>query len=79
MFVEILIDFQFIKNVATGIIVIIMSYYCYQLLTKGFPASFCTVDITTMCVDCKLFIVVFLMKFWCKLSEDCDNYETCRS
>jgi len=26
-----------------------------------------------------VFIVVFLMKFWCKLPEDGDNAETCRN
>jgi hypothetical protein len=34
MNVELLIDFEFIRNVIRGIIVIIWSYYCYELLTK---------------------------------------------
>jgi len=33
MCVEILIDLQFIRNVTIGIIAIIKSYYCYQLLS----------------------------------------------
>ena len=47
MCVEILIDFQFIRNVIRRIIrriiVIIKSYYCFQLFSYGFPASFCII------------------------------------
>ena len=43
MCVEILIEFQFIRNMTIEITVIIKSYYCYQLLTKGLKASFCTI------------------------------------
>jgi hypothetical protein len=37
---EFMIDLQFIRNVIRGIIVIMKSYYCYQLLTKCFPTFF---------------------------------------
>jgi hypothetical protein len=37
MNVELLTDLEFIRNVIRGIIVIIWSYYWYELLTECFP------------------------------------------
>ena len=33
MCVDIVVDFEFFRNVIRGITVIVKSYYCYQLLT----------------------------------------------
>jgi hypothetical protein len=37
---EVLIDFQFIRNVIIGIVLIVKSYYCRQLLSLSVTASF---------------------------------------
>jgi hypothetical protein len=51
--------------------------YNYVLVTN---IHSCTTDTTTnVCLFVNYLLLYVLMAFWCKLPEDGDNAETCRS